>query len=71
MDRTFVTKVRLPDGSWEKGPTVEADNYGQAEKAALKHFVGLGYNRSDLTARAKRLDAKSVWPGGIDGGMTR
>ena len=72
MDKTYVTKIGLPDGSWIEGPKVKASTYKEAEKRAIEYAVYIyGYHRNNLHARARRLDAKSVWPGGIDKEMCR
>ena len=67
MAKQFVTKIGLPDGSWIKGPDVTAHTYHEAEKKAVEWAVyAHGYHQSQLYARARRLDAKSVWKGGCD-----
>lgn len=71
-DHEYVVKWRQNNAPWDKGYVVKASSATRAEQV-VKRYVSYtkGLHMSNLDCRAKRLDQKSVWPGGIDGGLVR
>ena len=71
-DKEFIVKWRHNESPWDKGYVVKAANAVRAEYVVKKYVnYTKGHHMTNIDCRAKRLDQKSVWPGGIDGRLVR